>query len=119
MQEGQMGWTRNLWNIGYPSLNPRKSFFLKEHWVEIYSNQKAINYISRSNIRTSEETRPPKLHNLLQFSSPSIPDILCPPPSRASWGSAIHVFLVLEYLWNLSIVFNEKTCNNRGILEPK
>ena len=30
--------------------------------------------------------------HLLQFSPPSIPDILCPP--RASRGSAIHVFLV-------------------------
>ena len=30
---------------------------------------------------------------LLQFSPPSIPDILC--PSRASRGPAIHVFLVL------------------------
>ena len=30
---------------------------------------------------------------LLQFSPPSIPDILC--PSRASRGSVIHVFLVL------------------------
>ena len=65
-----------------PHLNPRKSFFLKENWVEIYSNQKAINDISHSNIRTSVETRPPKLHNLLQFSPPSIPDILrtSPPP---------------------------------------
>ena len=42
-----------------------------------------INYISPSNIRASVETRgPPKLHNLLQFSPPSIPDILwaSPPP---------------------------------------
>ena len=31
--------------------------------------------------------------HLLQFSPPSIPDILCP-PDRASRGSAIHVFLV-------------------------
>ena len=30
--------------------------------------------------------------HLLQFSPPSIPDILCPP--RVSRGSAIHVFLV-------------------------
>ena len=43
------GWTRDLWNIGYPSLitpTPLKSqkipFLIKEHWVEIYSNQKAI-----------------------------------------------------------------------------
>ena len=32
--------------------------------------------------------------HLLQFSLPSIPDILCPP--RASRGSEIHVFLVIE-----------------------
>ena len=41
------------------------------------------NYISPSNIRASVETRgPPKRHNLLQFSPPSIPDILwaSPPP---------------------------------------
>ena len=53
---------------------------MKELWVEIYSNQKAINYISPSNIRASVETRPPKLPNLLQFSSPSIPDILWASP---------------------------------------
>ena len=59
------------------------------------------NYISPSNIRASTETRPPKLHNLLQFSPPSIPDILWasppPPPSHprlGSRGSAIHVFPV-------------------------
>ena len=61
-------------------LNPRNSFFIKEHWVEIYSYQKAINYISPSNIRASVESRPPKLPNLLQFSRPSIPDILWPSP---------------------------------------
>ena len=37
--------------------------------------------------------------HLLQFSPPSIPDILCPPspppPPRGSQGSAIHVFLVV------------------------
>ena len=33
--------------------------------------------------------------HLLQFSPPSIPDILCP-PHRASGGSEIHVFLVIE-----------------------
>ena len=43
---------------------------MTEHWVQIYSNQKEIKYISHSNIRASVETRPPKLHNLLQFSTP-------------------------------------------------
>ena len=94
-----MGWTRDLWNIGYPSLTTptpfksQKIFFHKEHWVEIYSNQRAINYVSPSNIRASVETRPPKLYNLLHFSPPSIPDILWASP-RASRGSALHVFLV-------------------------
>ena len=76
-------------------LNHRNSFSIKEHWVEIYSHQKAINYISPSNIKASVETRPPKLPNLLQFSPPSILDILWadPPPPRASRGSTIHVFL--------------------------
>ena len=49
---------------------------MTEHWVEMYSNQKEINYISPSTIRASAETRPAKLHSLLQFSPPSIPDIL-------------------------------------------
>ena len=61
-------------------LNPRKSLLIKELWVEIYSNQKAINYISPSNIRASVETGPPKLPNLPQFSPPSIPDILWASP---------------------------------------
>ena len=40
--------------------------------------------------------------HLLQFSTPSIPDISCsPPPPRASWDSAIHVFLV--YSFNMGI----------------
>ena len=58
---------------------------MTEHWVQIYSNQKEINYISPSNIRTSVETRSPKLQNLFQFSPPSIPDILwaLPTPSFA------------------------------------
>ena len=58
-------------------LNPRKPFLIKKLWVDIYSNQKAINYISPSNTRASVETRPPKL---LQFSPPSIPDILWASP---------------------------------------
>ena len=63
----------------------------------MYSNQKAINYISPFNIIASLETRPPKLHNLLQFSPPSIPDILwASTPPWASRGSAIHVFLVIK-----------------------
>ena len=78
-----------------PHLNPRNSFLIKEDWVEIYCNQKTINYISPSNLTASVETRPPKLPNLLQFSPPSILDILwASPPPRASRGSAIHVFLV-------------------------
>ena len=55
---------------------------MKEDWVEIYSNQKTINYISPSNLTASVETRPPKLPNLLQFSSLSILDIL--------WASRPH-----------------------------
>ena len=70
---------------------------MTENWVEIlYSNQKAINYISPSSIRASVETRPRKLHNLLQFSAPSIPDFYGPPPPRARRSSAIHVFLVVQ-----------------------
>ena len=39
-----------------------------EHWVQIYSNQKEIYYISPSIIRASVETRSSKLHYLLKFS---------------------------------------------------
>ena len=48
---------------------------MTEHWVQIYSNQKDIKYISKSNIRASVETRPPG-NSLL----PSIPDILWASP---------------------------------------
>ena len=84
----------------YSSLWTSRSWFLiKEHWVEIYSNQKAINCILPSNIRASVQTRPPKLPNLLQLSPTSIPDILWASPPRASRGSAIHVFLVYPRLF--------------------
>ena len=43
--------------------NPRKTFLTTEHYVQIYSNQKQINYFSPSNIRASVETRPLKPHN--------------------------------------------------------
>ena len=35
-----------------PHLHPRRSFLMPEDWVQIYFNQKDINYISPSNIRT-------------------------------------------------------------------
>ena len=96
MLEGQMEWTRDLRNICYPSLrtperhlNPRKSFLKTDHWIQIYSNQKDINYISPSKIRVSAETRPPKSYTIYSSSLPtSIPDILWaspptpPPPPR-------------------------------------
>ena len=69
---------------------------MTEHWAQIYSNQKEINYISPSNIRASVETRPPKLHNLLRFFPPFHPwhfRGLSPAPP-AALGSAIHVVLV-------------------------
>ena len=115
-----MGWTRNLWNIGYRSLTTPTSFkshkllFNKRGLGWIYSNQKTINYIPPSNLRASVETRPPKLPNLLQFSPPSILDILwASPHPRASRGSAIHVFLV--YSPNQSIAIIAYSKNKRNI----
>ena len=35
-----------------PHLHPRRSFLMPEDWVQIYFNQKDINYMSPSNIRT-------------------------------------------------------------------
>ena len=65
-----------------PLLNPRKSFLITEHWVQIYSNQKEINYISPFIIRAGVKTRPLKLHNLLQFSPPFHPWHVMPSPPR-------------------------------------
>ena len=53
-----------------PHLHPRRSFLMPEDWVQIYFNQKDINYISPSNIRASVETRSPQLHNFLSNSLP-------------------------------------------------
>ena len=67
-------------------LNPERSFSPK-NWVQIYSNQKEIKYISPSNIshiRASVESRPP------------IPVILW---AWASRSSAIHVFLVIDVVY--------------------
>ena len=70
---------------------------MTEHWVEIYSNQKEINYISPSGIRASVESHPPKLHGILK--STPLPSLtFYGPPRRASRGFAIHVFLVLQML---------------------
>ena len=98
-----MGWTRNLWNIGYPSLTTptpfksQKFLLTTEHWVQIYSNQKEIKYISHSNIRASVETRPPKLHNLLQSVSPFHPwhFMSLTPRSFARFPSCILLFTKL------------------------
>ena len=53
-----------------PHLHPRRSFLMPEDWVQIYFNQKDINYISASNIRASVETRSLQLHNFLSNSHP-------------------------------------------------
>ena len=102
-----MGWTRDLWNIGYPSLTtttPYKSqkiLSIKEHWVEIYSNQKAIKYISPSNIRALPSY--PIYSNSLPLLSLTFYGP--PPPHRASRGSAIHVFLEI---WDLKILIRKR-----------
>ena len=85
----------------------RKFFLTTEHWVQIYPSQKKINYISPSSIRASVETRPFKLHNLLQFSPPFHTWHFIGLP-RASRGFAIHVFLVYYILsmnWEQSLRF--------------
>ena len=56
---------------------------MPEDWVQIYFNQKDINYISPSNIRASVETHSPQLHNFLSNSlPPSVPDILWASPAE-------------------------------------
>lgn len=49
-------WLPCLNNTNSIFKNPKKSFFMTEHRVQIYSNQKEINYISPSSIRASVET---------------------------------------------------------------
>ena len=95
-------------NTDQPHLNPRTSFLTTEHWLQIYSNQKEIKYISHSNIRASVETRPPKLHSLLRFSLPFHPwhfmGLSSPPPPHRAREFLIHVFLVMYFLcWLLSV----------------
>ena len=81
-------------NNSTPYLNSRRFFLKQEHQVQIFSDQKEIKYILPSSIRTSVETRPNQLHNLLQF-SPALPSLTFYGPSTwASQGSAIHVFPV-------------------------
>ena len=87
----------------------QKILFKTEHWFQIYSNQKEINYISHSNIRASVETRPPKLHNLLQFSPPLPSLTFYGPRPRTSRVSVIHWSLV--YLLKLiQIDTIKRTC---------
>ena len=54
---------------------------MPEDWIQIYFNQKDINYISPSNIRASVETPlSPVTQFPLQFSPSSVPDILWASP---------------------------------------
>ena len=95
-------------NNSTPYLNSRRFFLKQEHRVQIFSDQKEIKYISPSNIRASVETRPNKLHNLLQF-SPALPSLTFYGPSPwASQGSAIHVFPVYSNTseFNVNIATN-------------
>ena len=51
-----------------PWFKSQKIVLTTEHWDQIYSSQKEINYISPSNIRANVETLPPRVHKLLKFS---------------------------------------------------
>ena len=89
-------WPSSLNNTN-PNLIPENP---TAHWVQIYSNQKEINYISHSNIRASVETRPPKLSLFCPVS-----DILWTSP-RASRVSAIPVFIIVIII----IIFSLWSC---------
>ena len=67
---------------------------MPEDWVQIYFNQKDINYISPSNIRASVETRSPQLHNFLSNSLPPPSLTFYEPPRWASLVCVINIFLV-------------------------
>ena len=102
--EGQMGWTRDLWSICYPSLTtttPFKSQKILFHDRAMGSNnQKEI--LSTSHIPILEPVWKPALPSYTIYSDslpppppPSIPDNLWTSPIRASRVSAVHVFLVV------------------------
>ena len=90
-----MGWTRDLWNISYPSLTTSTPFKSQkilcktEHWIQIHFNQNEIKQTQHSNSRANVKTRTPRLHNLLQFSPHFHPWHFMdfpPPPSFASFS---------------------------------
>ena len=64
-------WTRDLRNFDYPY---QDAFLKPRNCVWIYSNRKAIEHISASNIRAGVETRPPQWQNLLYF-FPAVPSL--------------------------------------------
>ena len=102
-----MEWTRDLWNISYPSLTTltpfksQKILFNDRAFVQIYSNQKEIYYISPSIIRASVETRASKLHYLLKFSPSLYPrhfmNLLQSPP---------YPIFALPYCWEMQQHFH-------------
>jgi len=57
----------------------------------------SLKYISPSNISASVETRPPQLHNSLQF-TPALPSLTFYGPPL------LHVFLVLVLLLSVNII---------------
>ena len=68
MKDDQIGRTRHLQNFAYnaasiqqqPHLNPT-SYLKPGHSVQVYSNQKEIEYISAPNVTATVETHPPQL----------------------------------------------------------
>ena len=99
-----------------PILHPENPFLTTEHWVQIYSNQKEINYILPFNIRASVETCPPKLHNLLQFSPPSIPNTLwaSPAPSFVSFCDT-HISSCFFFLTSDKDGYVSFDCSHRNL----
>ena len=77
------------WLTTATHLNLRRSFLKPEHWVPIFKK-----YISASNIRPAHPSYMIYYISLLSFH----PLWASPPPPGASRGSAIHVFLVYDYL---------------------
>ena len=66
---------------------------MPEDWIQIYFNQKDINYISPSNIRASVETPlSPVTQFPLQFSPSSVPDILWASPLSFTSLCDKHIF---------------------------
>ena len=111
-----MGWTRDLWNIGYHSLTTptpftsQKILFNKRalHGLKFTPTKRRFIFIT-SHLPILEPVLKLALPSYTIYSSslPLASLTFYGPPSRASRCSAIHIFLVLKKNWVLHLPWSE------------